>query len=102
MNTWFTKNLGDALLAGKALDDITMLFQSEYSHTTQPKDMAIFIRHESDGRLQCEVCLYFSPAAAAVARAVAAVTCNKPSAEDLGLFAGPETAWSHLFPEKFR
>jgi hypothetical protein len=62
-------------------------------------EMAIFIRHESEGCLHCEVRLYFSPAAAHVAEAVDAVACKKPIPQDMGLLAGSENAWSQLFPE---
>ena len=98
MNTWFTKNLGDALLAGDTLERIKAQFLSAYAKSNCPKEMAVFIRHESEGRLHCEVNVYFSPASAAVARAVDAVPCAKPSPDDLGLLAGFEDSWPVLFP----
>ena len=101
MSGWFAKNFGDPLLAGDALEHVKTLFRAEYNNAVQPTDMAIFIRHESEGRLQCEVCLYFSPSAAAVAHAVAAAQCDKPSIADLGLFAGSEDARRRLFPGVF-
>ncbi len=60
MNTWFTCNLGDAMLAGESLEHIKTLFSLEYEKANNPKGMAIFIRHESEGRLQCEVKVYFA------------------------------------------
>lgn len=94
--SWYCKNLGDALLAGAELDRVKTLFQQEYERAGQPAHMAIFIRHESEGQLHCAVKLYFSPAAADVARAVTANRCGFPAPQDLGLLAGPETAWSLL------
>jgi len=97
MSIWFTRNLGDAMLAGEALDHVKACFLSEYGKADQPKEMAVFVRHESEGRLHCEVKLYFSPAAAAVAKAVGAVPCGKPSSDGLDLLAGSELSRSMLF-----
>jgi len=97
MSTWFTSNLGDALLAGEALEHIKTLFQSAYARFSYSDEMAIFVRHESEGRLHCEVRVYFSPATICVAEAVGATTCQKPSPADMGLLAGSEDAWSVLF-----
>ena len=95
-HSWFTYNLGDAMLAGESLDEIRALF---LSHCIRPGgDMAVFVRHESEGRLHCEVHVYFSPATIELAKAFGAVACTKPSPLDLGLLAGPETAWKALFP----
>ena len=88
MSAWFTKNLGDAMLAGEALDNLKVLFQSEYEKADYPGEMAMFIRHESEGRLHCEVKVYFSPASVAVAAAIDAVPCARPSPDDLGMQAG--------------
>jgi len=94
MDTWFTRNLGDAMLAGADLDDIKALFLSEYEKADRAKEMAVFVRHESEGRLHCEVKVYFSPASVIVAKAVGATPCKKPSSEGLGLLAGSELSWS--------
>ena len=99
MSTWFTSNLGDAMLAAESLDQIKALFLSEYKKSDSPKKMAIFVRHESEGRLHCEVKVYFSPATAIVAKAVNAISCNKPVANDLGLLVGSKESWSVFFPE---
>ena len=99
MTDWYSKNLGDPLLADKALDHIKQLFLLALDKSVKNNDMAIFIRHESEGRLHCEVIAYFSPATATVASTVNAVPCNKPSPKDLGLLTGSKQAWSILFPE---
>ncbi|MCF7980966.1 MAG: hypothetical protein K9K86_03205 [Pseudomonadales bacterium] len=93
MNVWFSKNLGDALLAGTSLDHIRALFVSAYEKSLSPKEMALFVRYESEGRLHCEVSIYFSPAAVAVAEAVNAIPCNQPSLDGLELLVGSEAMW---------
>lgn len=98
MRNWFARNLGDAMLAGEALDQVKALFMAEYEKARRPTDMAVFVRHESEGRLHCEVKAYFSPASAVVAEAVDAVPCEKPSSDGLGLLAGSADSWPAFFP----
>jgi hypothetical protein len=98
MSVWFTKNLGDAMLAGESLEHIKTLFLSAYEQSENANEMALFVRHESEGRLHCEVKIYFSPASASVAEAVDATPCKKPSPEGLDLLAGSKASWSVLFP----
>jgi len=99
MDVWFTKNLGDAMLAGEPLEQIKTLFLSAYERAKNANEMALFFRHESEGRLHCEVKIYFTPASAFVAEAVDATPCNKPSPDGLGLLAGSKDVWSVLFRE---
>jgi hypothetical protein len=98
MSTWFTSNLGDAMLAGESLERIKAFFLSACERPDDSREMAVFVRHESEGRLHCDVHVYFSPAAFAVANAVDATPCVKPSPDELGLLAGPEESWAILFP----
>ena len=102
MNCWFTCNLGDAMLAGESLEHIKELFLSEYETGNRLKELALFVRHESEGRLHCEVKVYFSPAAIIVAKAVNGMPCNKPCPDGLDLLVGSEEAWSIFFPEKVK
>lgn len=102
MRVWFESNLGDAMLAGESLDHIKALFLSEYEKANRATDMAVFVRHESEGRLHCEVKVYFSPASRVVAEAVDAIPCKKPSTDGLGLLAGSQESWSVFFPGKGR
>lgn len=96
MSSWYTKNLGDAMLAGEQLEQIKSRFLVVYQQARMPKEMAIFFRHESEGQLHCEVKTYFSPAAAEVAVALGAVPCRRPSRDSLGLLAGSDDVWSLL------
>lgn len=100
MSVWFKKNLGDAMLAGDSIEKIESLFLSAYWKYNSAKDSAVFIRHESEGRLHCEVMAYFSPDSAIVAREVDADPCERPSRNGLSLLAGSADSWLALFPER--
>jgi hypothetical protein len=102
MRFWFLKNLGDGMLASEPLDHLEELFLSEYTKADCPKEMAAFLRHESEGRLHCEVKVYFSPASVDVAREVDAEPCERPSPDGLSLLVGSEDSWLALFPERSR
>ena len=101
VNSWFGKNLGDAMMAFDSLDKIHALFQSTYGTDGCPKDVGVFIRHNSEGSLHCQVEVYFSPASASLAQAMCAQPCGKPSISDLDLLAGSKDSWSILFSERF-
>ena len=100
MDQWYSKELGDGIMADEPMDEIKALFQPLFTSAGQPIEMAVFTRLESEGRLHCEVLAYFSPAAAKVARLVEAEPCEKPSRAGLGLLAGNEGSWSALFPHE--
>jgi len=99
MRCWFYKNLGDAMMAFEPLGRIEDLFRSVYRMTTCPKEAAVFIRHNSEGRLHCEVEVFFSPASASLAQALDAKPCARPAKSGLGLLIGSDDAWSALFPQ---
>lgn len=92
MSRWHLLNLGDALLAQPQLDAIRQAVLTAVSHQQLPGDAAAFIRHQSEGRLHCEVTVYFSPAAAILARQFNALPCARPSTTGLGLLAGSPLA----------
>jgi hypothetical protein len=100
MSHWFAKSLGDALVAGESLSRIQERFQAEYERAGCPRDMAVFVRYESEGRLHCEVSAFFSPAAARVAGVVDATPCNQPVPAGLDLLAGAPESWRALFPDR--
>jgi len=85
---WYSKNLGDAMLAGEALAHIETLFKAAYAKSGKPEGMALYIRHENEGRLHCEVIIYLSLPAADVAKVIEAESCEKPALQGLGLLLG--------------
>ena len=102
MRNWFTKNLGDPMLAHESLHQLEGLFSAAFASVGKPDDMVVFIRHESEGRLHCEVKVYISPSSFAVAREVNAESCRKPSPDGLSILAGSQESWLTLFPEHSR
>lgn len=99
MNTWYSKELGDGIMAAEPSDEIVQAFQARFQAAGKPADMAIFTRLESEGHLHCEAVAYFSPAASDIAEAFDAEPCDKPERTGLGLLAGDPRCWSLLFPE---
>ncbi len=102
MRDWFSMNLGDAMLASEQLARTESFLLSVYEEAGNPMDMAAFVRHESDGRLHCEVKVYLSPSSAnveKVAKVMNAKPCIKPSPEGLAMLVGDEAALRLLFPE---
>jgi hypothetical protein len=66
MDSWYSKDLGDGILAAtpsNEIKEIKEVFTRLYHVAGKPIDMAVFTRHELEGRLHCEVIAYFSPAA---------------------------------------
>ena len=97
MAAWFAKNLGDAMLVWDTLDRIETLYASLYGEAEGCRDTAVFIRHESAGRLHCEVMAYFSPDAFLLAEALDAIPCGRPLKGGLSLHVGPGDVWQTLF-----
>jgi hypothetical protein len=99
MNSWYSLNLGDGMMASVPAAQIEEAFLQSFVAAGRPVEMAVFTRPESEGRLHCEVIAYFSPAAREVANAFDATPCGRPARAGLGLMAGDERAWPALFPE---
>jgi hypothetical protein len=102
MTAWYSKNLGDGMLASEPLDTLEKHFLSVLANTDSPGGMAVFIRHESEGRLHCEVIAYFFLESDTVAKELNARPCEKPLPYGLSLLAGPEDSWSTHFAEPGR
>ena len=98
MKLWYSLPLGDGMMASMPSAEIEKMFLPLFESAGKPVDMAVFTRHESEGRLHCEVIAYFSPAAAEVAKAFDAEPCEKPLRSELGLLVGDKEVWSVLFP----
>lgn len=88
MASWHVIELGDALVAAPRVAEVQEDFERVYRRHGRPAGMALYVRHVSEGRLHCEVRLYFSPGAAAVAEAAGAEPCAPPPMDALGLLAG--------------
>ena len=99
MAFWYSLSLGDGITASLPSTEIEEKFRQSFAAAGQRKDMAVFTRPESEGRLYCEIMAYFSPAAREVALAFDAEPCGKPERSGLNLLAGDMDAWSVLFPE---
>ena len=96
---WFSKALGDGVWAYSKTDQIKDLFEPLFVLAGRPPEMAVFTRHESEGRLHCEVIAYFSPSAATVAHVLHAQPCDKPCRGELDLLAGEPQCWPILFTD---
>lgn len=87
------------MLVDSSLADIEQQFLAAYAKADNPTEMALFSRHESEGRLHCDLMLYLSPASFVVAEDIGAKSCNRPSSNSLALVSGSEKSWRLLFPE---
>ncbi len=92
MSGWYKVNLGDALTAEAELEKIKEAFARLSPHVAQHADAAIFIRHENEGGVHCNVIAYFSPAIETLARTFNAEACIRPVPDGLSLFVGSTEA----------
>jgi len=99
MKTWYSKNVGDGMMAcvplGRIEDTLTLICEK----AGYPDNMAAYTRNDSDGSLHCEVYVYFSPSLVSMAKELGATPCSRPTSGGLSLLAGSEASWSVLFPE---
>ena len=101
MSQWFSLPLGDGVLAFEPKDALREQFPAAFQAAGQPAHMAVFTRHEMEGRLQCEVIAYFTPAAGALARQTGAQPCEQPSPNELDLLVGDAGAAKHFFGDGY-
>jgi hypothetical protein len=99
MEFWYSLSLGDGMTASTPSAEIEEKFMQSFTIAGKPKEMAVFTRPESEGRLYCEIIAYFSPAAREVALTFEAEPCVRPARVGLNLLAGDKDVWSVLFPE---
>ncbi len=97
--TWYSLPLGDGMTSSGPAEEIRELFKPAYEAAGRPAEMAVFTLFDSEGRPQCQVTAYFSPACTALAHSLGARPCNPPARQDLGLLAGDERAWDSLFSQ---
>ncbi|WP_178114790.1 hypothetical protein [Pseudomonas saliphila] len=99
-SSWRVLNLGDPLLADQRLTQVLDAASSACLNAAPGADMAVFQRHESEGRLHCELKLYFSPALDELARSYGARRCRPPTAHDMSQVAGCEQAAQRLLSQE--
>jgi hypothetical protein len=97
VTAWLAKNMGDAMPPWDSLDRIETLHTSLHGVVDGRREISVFIRHESDGRLHCKVMPCFSPDAFLLATALDAVPYSRPSKHDLSLHVDPGDCWQMLF-----
>jgi len=85
MDGWFVLDLGDALFADKAVDQVRALFEQI---GPEAQASAVLMRHEAEGRLHCALKLYFPPELETLALMVGASPCVAPAPAGLGVLVG--------------
>jgi hypothetical protein len=93
---WYSKDLGDALMAHLELAQIAAAGHAALAERPGLEDFAVFMRHSSEGRLQCAVTVYFTPAAGALASQHQAMRCRIPDRDGLELLCGDADSWRLL------
>lgn len=99
MAHWFFLALGDGVLAFEPKEALRERFPAAFEAAGRPTHMAVFTRHEMEGRLQCEVIAYFTPAASVLAQQMGALPCEQPTADELDLLTGDTGAVAHFFSD---
>ena len=97
---WTALVLGDAQTSFLDCRDIAETGEEFFEAAGRPPAMAVFARNDSEGRLHCEVTVYFSPAAHDLAKRYQAKACERPAPGALDLLAGDPACWETLFEEK--
>ncbi len=98
-DTWYCCNLGDAMLAAPALDGIEAQVLTALANDVNADGCAVYYRHESEGRLHCDLVVYFSPQAGRMPIEVKLRACAKPDKQGLSLLVGEASSWAIFFPE---
>jgi len=99
MSEWYSKDLGDGVQAFAPSGQILEAFIPAFAAAGQPIEMAVYSRYDLKANV---VTVYFSPAAASLAKTFDATSCEKPSFERLGLLVGDQRSVGILFPETQR
>lgn len=94
MSDWYSKNIGAADWADAQLQQLQEKFAALYIN---PDEAAVFVRYQTVAHLHCTLVLYFSPAAAELAKTLAAQVCAQPAKAGLSLLLGDERVWSRWF-----
>lgn len=100
MSGWLRANLGDALTAEAELHAIEEAFANIFLQSKHRPDAAVFIRHENDGGVHCNIIAYFSPSVAELGRQFNANECIRPSSDGLSLLVGSPRAHEFVFIDR--
>ena len=96
MSGWFSKDLGEAVGAIQAEQDIRNAFLPIYVAAGQPGDMAVFLHRDPELNV---FTVFFSPGASALAKRFGAGPCEKPKRDrNLSRSAGDARAWDIFYP----
>jgi hypothetical protein len=94
MLSWFSKNLGDGVVAFAPTQDIMNAFTPLFAAAGLPINMAFFSGHDE----RRNIIIYFSPGASKLANMCDAQPCEKPGRGDLALLVGHSGALEHFYP----
>jgi hypothetical protein len=97
-HAWHRLSLGDATLAADDLSKIETEAKAFFEQAGNPSDMALFVRHESEQRLHCELVVYYSPKAFPLAKVSTASPWAMPCPVGLSMLAGKTIGWQLMFP----
>ena len=70
MNGWYRLSLGDPLLAGEKLDELVL--------AAAKADIELYLRHEGEHQLHCDLVVYFWAESPSLARDYGASSCGDP------------------------
>ncbi|MFE8070967.1 hypothetical protein QQM79_07895 [Marinobacteraceae bacterium S3BR75-40.1] len=89
MDSWFQLHLGDGIMAQVPCQTIREAYARARLEQALPESHVIYIRHDNEGGLQCEVTVYFPPSLEKLARQFHASPCPPPHKVGLEILAGP-------------
>jgi hypothetical protein len=94
MPAWFSKNLGNGMVAYTPTREIMNAFTPLFTAAGLPVEMAVFSGNDQQGN----VIVYFSPSASDLAKMFGAQPSEKPPREGLSLLVGDARAWEYFYP----
>ena len=97
MANWHSKELGNGVEAYKLDTKIQEAYLTFVQAGQYSPDVAVFSRNDLETNM---ITFYFTPSAELLAKAFAAVPCEKPiPKEGFGLIVGDVRVWEVYFPE---
>ncbi|MFQ3261656.1 hypothetical protein [Reinekea sp.] len=87
MSDWYKIDLGDAMMAAMALDEIAIQLTDIYNKNSKPENMVAIYRHESLG-LHCSLMVYLTETFQVIAQYSDATKINYIPELDSGFLAG--------------